>query len=138
MSPSLSPNLPALPTGSVVSALMQIQMKNLDAMATAQKAVLEGMGTLARQQQDMLAASLKEFTASPPSLLGSDPRAAVAKPFDAMRSALLDGTARGNLITQIAAQSNATVAGILQDRMLAALEETKAALLAALPAAAKA
>lgn len=138
MSSTLFPVANAVPAGAVVSAIMAIQMKNLDALAAAQKAVMEGMGTLAKQQQDMLAASLKEVTATPASLIEADPRAAVAKPFDVMKNALLDGTAKANLLSQLAAQSNAAVAEILQTRAIAALEEMKAALLQAMPPAAKA
>ena len=126
---------PPIPAGTIVSALMSIQLKNLDALAAAQKAAMEGMGSLAKQQQDILGARLTEATALPTTLLDSaDPRAALAKPFDAMKGAILDGSAKGNLLGEIATRSSAQVAGILQDRLLAALDETKAALLQTVPA----
>ncbi|MBK1661779.1 phasin family protein [Paracraurococcus ruber] len=133
MSKTLFPMLPAMPAGTVVAALMTIQMKNLDALAAAQKAAMDGIGTIARQQQDMLAARLQDV-AGLPATLESDPQQAVAKPFDALRTAILDGSARSNMLSELTARTAASVSGILQARLLAALDETKAALLQALPA----
>src|SRR3954447_25637837 len=135
MSTTLFSSLPTLPAGTVVSALVSIQMKNLDALAAAQKAAMDGLGSLAKQQQDMLSAKLKDATSLPATLIGSDPRAAIAKPFDAVKSAILDGTAQANLLSELAAQSGANVASILQNRLVASLDELKAALLGAARAA---
>lgn len=125
----------AAPAGDFVVAMMTLQLKNLDALASAQRAFFDGLGKLAAQQQDMLTASLRQAAASPAALLDPDPRAVIAKPFDAMKSALLDGTAQANLLSQVSAMSNAGVADILQQRALAALDEMKGALIAAMPRA---
>jgi hypothetical protein len=138
MSTTLFSSLPSLPTGTVLSALVSIQMKNLDALAAAQKAAMEGLGSLAKQQQDMLSAKLKDAANLPATLIERDPRAAIAKPFDSVKSAILDGTAQANLLSELAAQSGANVASILQNRLVASLDEFKAALLDAVPTAAKA
>ena len=95
---------------------------------------MEGIGTLAKQQQAMLTAKLQGATglsATPP--LDGDPRAAVARPFDTMKRAILDGQAQSNLLNELAAQAGAGVASILQTRFLASLEEMKAALLLVVP-----
>lgn len=124
-----------MPTGAVLAALLAIQVKNLEALAAAQQAAIESMGTLARQQRAMLAARLQSAASRPAGLpLGTDPRAAVAKPFDSMKSAILEGQAQGNLLNELAGQAGAGVASILQARFLASLDEMKAALLLALPA----
>ncbi len=134
MSTSLFPSVGSLPAGALLSALLTIQMKNLDALAAAQKTAMEGLGALAKQQQDMLAARLTAAAALPGTLAETDPRTALARPFDAVKTAILDGTARTNLLGELAARSGAEVAGILQERFVAALDETKAALLQAVPA----
>jgi hypothetical protein len=127
--------MPAIPAGAVFSALMAIQVKNLEALAAAQKVAMEGMGTLAKQQQSMLTARLQDATSLSASLsMDIDPRAAVAKPFDSIRTAILDGQAQGNLLNELAGQAAGGVVSILQNRFLASLDETKAALLLALPA----
>ena len=138
MPTSLVSFLPTLPAGTLLSALMLIQMKNLDALVAAQRAAIDGLGSLAKQQQDMLSAKLKDATSLPATLIGSDPRAAIAKPFDGAKSAILNGTAQANLLSELAAQSGANVASILQNRLVASLDEFKAALLDAVPTAAKA
>ena len=125
----------AIPAGAVFSALMTIQMKNLEALAAAQKAAMEGMGTLAKQQQAMLTAQLQGTSSLPATLsMDTDPREAVAKPFDSIKCAILDGQAQSNLLNELVAQAAGGVVSILQNRFLASLDETKAALLLALPA----
>jgi hypothetical protein len=131
----LTLSMAAIPVGAVFSAVMAIQVKNLEALAAAQKAAMEGMGTLAKQQQAMLTAKLQGTTSLPASLsMDTDPRAAVAKPFDSIKAAVLDGQAQSNLLNELAAQAAGGVVSILQNRFLASLDETKAALLLAVPA----
>jgi hypothetical protein len=123
-----------IPTGAVFSALMTIQMKNLEALAAAQKVAMEGMGTLAKQQQVMLTAKLQDTASQPaPLSMDADPREVVAKPFDSIKRAVLDGQAQSNLLNELAAQAAGGVVSILQNRFLASLDEIKAALLLALP-----
>ena len=124
-----------IPAGAVFSAVMAIQMKNLEALAAAQKAAMEGMGTLAKQQQAMLTTKLQGTASLPATLLtDTDPREAVAKPFDSVKSAILDGQAQSNLLNELVAQAAGGVVSIVQNRFLASLDEMKAALLLALPA----
>ncbi|MFC7477544.1 hypothetical protein ACFQS7_24505 [Dankookia sp. GCM10030260] len=131
---SESPLARPMPTGAVLAALLAIQVKNLEALAAARQAAVEGIGTLARQQQAMLATRLQGAASRPAGLpLGTDPRAAVAKPFDSIKSAILEGQAQANLLNELAGQAGAGVASILQTRFLASLDEMKAALLLALP-----
>jgi hypothetical protein len=126
--------MPAIPAGAMFTALMAIHMKNLEALAAAQKVAMEGMGTLAKQQQAMLTANFQGTTGLPVNLpMDSDPRVAVARPFDTLKRAILDGQAQSNLLNELAAQAGASVASILQTRFLASLDETKAALLLAVP-----
>ena len=125
----------ANPAGAVFSAVMAIQMKNLEALAAVQEAAMQGMGTLAKQQQAMLTAQLQGTTSLPATLsMDMDPRKAVAKPFDSIKSAILDGQAQSNLLNELVAQAAGGVVSILQNRFLASLDEMKAALLLALPA----
>lgn len=125
----------AAPGGTMLGALMTMQFRNMEALARAHEAALDGMGSLARQQQDMLAAALRGMREASVPLLPADPRAALVRPLDSLKSALIDGTANANLLGELAARAGAAVAGILQDRMAAALDELKAALLQAMPAA---
>src|SRR5690349_16840709 len=88
----------AMAGGTMAGALVAILIRNLDALAKAQNAAMEGIGTLVQQQRDMLAAPLRGLTETPTSLMTADPRAAVARPFDTLKSALLDGTANASLL----------------------------------------
>jgi hypothetical protein len=118
--------------------LVGIQMRNLDAFAAAQKAAMQSIGSLAKQQQEIMTASFRSAATLPAALFEGDARDRVTRPIDAVKAAMLDNTANSNVMSELAARSSATIAGILQDRMLAALDELKAALLQAIPPAAKA
>ena len=125
----------ANPAGAVFSAVMAIQMKNLEALAAVQKAAMQGMGTVAKQQLAMLTAQLQGTASLPATLsMDTDPRKAIAKPFDSIKSAILDGQAQSNLLNELVAQAAGGVVSILQNRFLASLDEMKAALLLGLPA----
>lgn len=128
------------PGGGVVAAILDIQLRNLGAMAQAQKAAVEGLGALARRQSEMAGATLRgALTAPAAPLLGGDRRALlVERPIEAIKSALLEGAANAGVLTELAARSNAAVAGILQERVFATLDELKVALLRAMPSAAAA
>jgi Phasin protein len=124
----------ALPGAGLAGAFGEIQQRNLAALARAQKAAVDGMHALAQAQGDALEATLREMGALPGTVLLADPRTAIAAPFDLAGNAIRNGTARMNRLGELAAVTGADVAAILQDRLLAALEETKAALLGLIPA----
>ena len=65
---------------------------------------------LPKQQQEMLSAKLTDAASPSATLIVSDPRAAIATPFDSVKSAILNGTAQANLLSELAAQSGANVA----------------------------
>jgi hypothetical protein len=130
--------LPIGAGGTLASAMMRIQMRNCEAMAAATKASTESLGALARRQSEIMEATLRSAMAQASGTATADPATRIAVPFDTMKTMLLEGTAHANMLSQMAAQSSATVAGILQDRLLAALDETKAALLQAMPASSRA
>jgi hypothetical protein len=129
---------PALPFSGAIAALMAIQMRNLDAFAAAQKAAMASISALAKQQSQILTTSLRGAAATPATLFEGDARDRVTKPIDAVKAAMLESTANSNVMSELAARSSATIATILQDRTLAALDELKAALLQAVPATPKA
>jgi hypothetical protein len=133
---AFAPSAASAPVITVVAALLAIQRRNLEAFAVAQKAAMASFGTLAKQQQEILSANLRGAATSPATLFEGDPRDRVTRPIDALKAAMLDGTANSNVMSELAARSGAAIAGILQDRMLAALDELKAALLQAVPATA--
>jgi len=116
---------------AALADLVGIQMRNLDAFAAAQKAAMDSFGTLATQQQETMTASFRSAATLPASLLEGDARDRIIKPIAAVKAAILDSTASSNVMSELTARSSATIAGILQDRMLAALDEFKAALLQA-------
>jgi len=133
MSTSILNATSVIPNGAVIAAaLMAIQMRNLDAMVAVQKAALEGFGAFARQQREILGSTLRSATGTS-TTVDADPRAAILRPIDALKTAMIDNSANSNVLSELAARSSANVADILQKRTMAALDELKAALLEAMP-----
>jgi hypothetical protein len=133
MSVSISNVTSAIPNGAVIAAaLMAIQMRNLDAMVAAQKAALEGFGAFAKQQQETIGSTLRSATGTS-TTVDADPRTVIVRPIDALKRAMIDNSANSNVLSELAARSSANVADILQKRMMAALDELRAALLEAMP-----
>jgi len=109
-------------SGALLSGLMRLQLGNLNALAEAQRSALEGLAALGRQPPRLPTLAMP---------ISGDPRSAIAAPIEALKAAMLDGTAQANAMLEITARANAEAAGILQERAIAALDEWKALLLAA-------
>jgi hypothetical protein len=125
--------LTALPVGDLAASFTAIQVRNLDAFAAAARAGSESLSALVSRQSDILQTTLRSALARTETV-PADSAARIAQPFDALKTAVLENTANMNVLSQMLAESNAKIATILQDRLLAALEETKAALQRATPA----
>jgi hypothetical protein len=113
--------------------LLGIQARNLQALAQAQRSLLEGLDGLAARQVEVVGTAGRGSLAFlSPIPFGGDLRPDVERRIDALKAALLDGTAGSNSLTETAARAGAEVACLLQQRTLAALDELKAALVGAL------
>jgi len=116
---------------SYVGELLAIQMRNMEAMRLAQQQMLEGMGVLAKHQVEMLEGTLRR--SSQPAPAGSDIRAAIAGQIESLKTAIKECQSNSNVLSELAARSSGEVANTLQSRMMAALDEFKAALVHAMP-----
>jgi phasin family protein len=118
-----------------VSELFAIQMRNMEAIRLAQQKMLEGMGVLAKHQAEMLEETLRRSFGAQPSALasGSDIRGAIAGQIESLKTAIKESQSNSNVLSELAARSSGDVANTLQSRMMAALDEFKAALEHAMP-----
>lgn len=112
------------------SDFFAIELRNLEAMGLAQQKMLEGWGVLAQRQAEMAQGTLRRSfdprIATAPSS-SAFPAAMVAQ-IESLKTAILEGQANSNVLSELAARSSGEVAGVLQSRMVAALDEFKAAL----------
>jgi hypothetical protein len=117
------------------SELLEIQMRNMEAMRLAQQKMLAGVGVLVQHQTEMLEGMLRRSLAPQPSSLasGSDIRAAIVGQVDLLKTSIQEGQANSNILAELAARSSGDVANTLQSRLMAALDEFKAALEHAMP-----
>jgi phasin family protein len=113
--------------------LIGIQMRNMEAMQQAQQKMLEGMGVLAKRQTEIIEGTLRRSVSEPSAAGSPDIRTAVSHQIDAFKTTILENQTNSNILSEMAARSSAEVANILQSRMMAALDEFKAALDHAIP-----
>lgn len=110
-----------------ISDLLAIQMRNAQAIATAQQKMLEGLNMLSKQQAqiwDGLMRRAFDSTQATPALAGM--RDSIGARIDALKQSIMETQANSNALSEIMMRSAGEVASVLQDRMMAALDELKA------------
>jgi len=109
--------------------LIGIQMRNMDAIRQAQQKMFEGIGVLAKRQTEIMEGTLRRSVSEPSAAATSpDIRSVVGHQIESLKTTILENQANSNILSEMAARSGAEVANILQSRMMAALDEFKAAL----------
>jgi hypothetical protein len=110
--------------------VLAIELRNLEALALAQQKMIEGLSVLLRHQTEIAGDTLrrafdaKALAGNPPSGVGATVLAQIA----ALKTSIVESQANSSTLSEIAARSSGEVANILQARMLAALDELRAAL----------
>ena len=118
---------------SFFTDLIGIQMRNMEAIRQAQQKMLEGMGVLAKRQTEIIGGTLRRSVGEPSAVTSSDLRGVVSHQIESLKTTILENQANSNILSEMAGRSSAEVANILQSRMMAALDEFKAALEHAIP-----
>lgn len=115
--------------------LLAIELRNMEAIGLAQQKMLEGMGMLAQHQAEIAEGTLRRSYGAQPSVptSASGIHAAVIGQITSLKTAMLESQTNSNILSELAARSSGEVANILQSRMMAALDEFKAALEQAIP-----
>jgi hypothetical protein len=117
-----------------ISDLLAIQMRNAQAIATAQQKMLEGLNMLSKQQAQIMEVVLRrafDSTQATSSLAGM--RDSIGARIDALKQSIMETQANSNALSEIMMRSAGEVVSVLQDRMMAALDELKAAANEAIP-----
>lgn len=118
---------------SFLSDLIGIQMRNMEAIRQAQQKMLEGIGVLAKRQTEIIEGIMRRSVGEPTAVTSPDIRAVVSHQIESLKTTILENQANSNILSEMAARSSAEVANILQSRVMAALDEFKAALEHAIP-----
>ena len=110
--------------------VVAIELRNIEAIGLAQQKMLEGCGLLAQHQAEMTQGTLRQSfdLQAARTSSASNLSAAMVEQIESLKSRILEGQANSNILTELAARSSGEVASILQSRMIAALDELKAAL----------
>jgi len=113
--------------------LIHIQIRNLEAIQQAQKKMLERMGIFAKGQTEIVEGTLRRSARESPNMTPWDVRAVASHQIESLKTMIQENQANSNILSEIAARSSGEVATILQSRIMAALDEFKAALEHAIP-----
>lgn len=116
-----------------LSDLIGIQMRNMEAIRQAQQKMLEGIGVLAKRQTEIIEGIMRRSVGEPTAVTSPDIRSVVSHQIESLKTTILENQANSNILSEMAARSSGEVANILQSRMMAALDEFKAALDHAIP-----
>lgn len=114
--------------------LLAIELRNVEALGLAQQKMLEGMGVLAQRQAEIVDGTLRRSLGARAS--GNASVSAVGAAIGQigmLKTTIEESQANSNILSELAARHGGEVASILQSRMIAALDELKAALERAAP-----
>ncbi|MEI7871904.1 MAG: hypothetical protein WCK95_07285 [Alphaproteobacteria bacterium] len=114
---------------------LAIELRNMEAIGLAQQKMLEGVGVLAQRQAEIAEGTFRRAFGTQPFVptTASAIHAAVIGQIDSIKTTMMESQANSNILTELAARNSGDVANILQSRMMAALDEVKAALEQAAP-----
>ena len=108
---------------------MAIHLRNLEAFAKAQQALIEGNKPLLDQQLDTFRSMVEQIGKAAQEIASTtDPRSNLRRRFDAVKAAMQDGIGNTNILSEMGARSGAQAAQIIQDRTFEALDELEAVL----------
>jgi hypothetical protein len=107
-----------------------IELRNMEALGQAQQKLVEGWSLLAQRQAEIAQGTLRrsfDQQAPKPPTVGFGPTNLIDQ-IDGLKTAILENQANANILSELAARSSGEAMSILQARLLAALDEFKAAL----------
>jgi hypothetical protein len=117
-----------------VTELIGMQMRNMQALSTAQQQMLDGLSMMAKQQLQIMESSLRRtFGIAQMASCPSDLRELIGTHIDDLKASILEAQANSNAVSEIMARSLGEVASTLQARTMVALDEVKALLEQAVP-----
>jgi hypothetical protein len=88
---------------------------------------------LAKRQTEIIEGTLRRSVSEPAPATSPDIRAVVSRQIESLKTTILESQTNSNILSETAARSSAEVANILQSRIMAALDEFRAALDHAIP-----
>jgi hypothetical protein len=115
--------------------LLATQARNAQALWQAQNKTLQSMGDLARHQGEMVEGAVRRALDKPPAvpMTVQDATAAMLDRIAWLKTTMAEYQANSGILSELATRDNGAVANDLKARMMAALDEFKAAVAHAVP-----
>ena len=112
--------------GVDMQSLLDSQRKNLEALAEANRQVVEGMQAVAKRQQEIMAQSINEAQRAVADLAGKQaPRDLAMKQTEMVKQGFETAIANMRELAELVRQSNTAAVNTINQRVLAGLDEIK-------------
>lgn len=123
--------VPGMPAGAAVpgldlNAVADYQKRNIEAVSTANKLAFESLQAMMRRQGELARQMMDDMNAAASRLSSvQDVRGRLECQVELVREALERASAVSREMTDMAANANADVAGVLNDRLMSAFDELR-------------
>lgn len=119
---------PMYSAGTDARALFETQQKNFEALARAQRILMEASQTLFQRQTEIMQAAMQEATKAAQDLMtDTDPQSNAGKRFEAARTSFERGLGNMTEVSDMATKASTEAMEIIRNRALEAFEEIRAA-----------
>ena len=116
-----------LPGRLDMEAFLEVNRKNLETLATANRVAIEGTQAVARRNIEMMQSSLTELAEAMKALADTDaPRAKAARQAELLKQAYQHAVANMKELSDLIQQSSAEALSVINKRFAEAMDEVKA------------
>jgi phasin family protein len=115
------------PILGMVGEMIAIHLRNVEALAKAQRSMVEGHGLVLRQQLECFRAAMDQVRKSARDVLSDpDPRSNACRRFDLVKASMRQNTCDASMLAELGAKFSGEAGHILQERLYQSLDEAKA------------
>ena len=115
------------PLIEVTRAIVAIHLRNLEALAKAQRSLIEGNKLVLEQQAQCLQMTMDRMRQAAEDILtDSDPKSNVGRRFDLLKDCMKQSTCDSSILAELSSKFSGEASSIVQERVYQSLDEAKA------------
>jgi hypothetical protein len=115
------------PVLGLVGEVVAIHLRNVEALAEAQQALIEGSGLVLQQQLECFRAAMDQAGKSARDMLSDpDPKSNACRRFDMVKACVKQNMCDAGMLAELSAKFSGEASHIIQERLYHSLDEAKA------------
>jgi hypothetical protein len=115
------------PALGMVGEVIAIHLRNVEALAKAQRSMIEGHGLVLQQQLECFRAAMDQAGKSARDVLSDpDPRSNACRRFDLVKACMKQNACDAGMLAELGAKFGGEAGHIIQERVYECLDEAKA------------